>query len=192
MLACCLAYPHSRGNSARSSLAWQGAAAEAAARFALRCQCSPPAPTAIARPLWPHTVGCPQTSFFSRLCTLVGSRALGFPNLTAPNKRLPHFRSLSVPSTLPSSPFCPRQYLPRQYPEAVVQQEAASPPPPLPWSRLVRPFDLRYPAPLVSLRRAAPAMPAQLAASVSSGPSAAPPSWRSPSSRGACGLISSD
>jgi hypothetical protein len=37
-----------RGNSARSALAGQGAAAEAAARFALLCQCSPPATTAIA------------------------------------------------------------------------------------------------------------------------------------------------
>ena len=49
LLACCLTYPH-RGNSARSALAWQGAAAEAAARFALRCQCALPASTAIARP----------------------------------------------------------------------------------------------------------------------------------------------
>ena len=49
LLACCLTYPH-RGNSARSALAGQGAAAEAAARFALLCQCSPPTTTAIARP----------------------------------------------------------------------------------------------------------------------------------------------
>jgi hypothetical protein len=41
LLACCLAYPH-RGNSARSVLAGQAAAAEAAARFALLCQCPPP------------------------------------------------------------------------------------------------------------------------------------------------------
>ena len=49
MLACCLTYPH-RGNSARSALARQGAAAEAAARFALPYQCFPPTTTAIARP----------------------------------------------------------------------------------------------------------------------------------------------
>jgi hypothetical protein len=49
LLACCLTYPH-RGSSARSALAGQGAAAEAAARFALLCQCSPPTTTAIARP----------------------------------------------------------------------------------------------------------------------------------------------
>jgi hypothetical protein len=49
LLACCLTYPH-RGNIARSALAGQGAAAEAAARFALLWQCSPPTTTAIARP----------------------------------------------------------------------------------------------------------------------------------------------
>jgi hypothetical protein len=41
LLACCLTYTH-RGNSARSALAGQRAAAVAAARFALMlCQCSP-------------------------------------------------------------------------------------------------------------------------------------------------------
>ena len=50
LFACCLTYPR-RGNSARSALAGQGAAAVAAARFALLCQCSPPTTTAIgARP----------------------------------------------------------------------------------------------------------------------------------------------
>jgi hypothetical protein len=72
LLACCLTYPH-RGNSARSVMKGQGAAAVAAARFALLCQCSPPTTTAIgsrARAL-ASTVGCPQTSFYSLLCTPV-------------------------------------------------------------------------------------------------------------------------
>jgi hypothetical protein len=64
-LLCCLTYPH-RGNSARSALAGQGAAAAAAAHFALLCQCShllrlPPRARALA-----STLGCPETSFFSR------------------------------------------------------------------------------------------------------------------------------
>ena len=50
LLACLLLNLPKRGNSARSALAGQGAAAEAAARFALRCQCALPASTAIARP----------------------------------------------------------------------------------------------------------------------------------------------
>jgi hypothetical protein len=41
--------------------------------FALLCRCSPPAPTAIARPVPRHAlvsaIGCPKTSFFSLLCT---------------------------------------------------------------------------------------------------------------------------
>jgi hypothetical protein len=50
LLACLLLNLPKRGNSARSALAGQGAAAGAAARFALRCQCALPASTAIARP----------------------------------------------------------------------------------------------------------------------------------------------
>jgi hypothetical protein len=103
-----------RGNIARSALAAQGAAAEAAARFALLCQCSPPtycdchrAPALWPLPL-PRAVHIPPAFRFRarRLC----SRALGFPNRTAPNNRRPHFRSLSVPSataTALQSPVLP-------------------------------------------------------------------------------------
>jgi hypothetical protein len=112
--ACC-SYCLPPGSSARSAIEGQGAAAEAeaAARFALLCQCSPPTPTAIAR--LRSGLCCrlsTQTSFFSLFCTPVVqncSRVLGFPNPTAPNKRLPHFRSLPpvTPYSPPSLQPCP-------------------------------------------------------------------------------------
>jgi hypothetical protein len=94
-------------------------AAVAAARFALLCQCSPPTATAIARPrsglycrlstdlllfAFVHA-GCAHVSLASRT-----SQRL--TNTYSP----PHFRSLPVSSTLPSTPLCPRcQYLPRRH-----------------------------------------------------------------------------
>jgi hypothetical protein len=74
------------------------------ARFAVLCQCPLPAHAAIARPRSGLCccVGCRLSTdsilfaFVHAGCRLC-SRVLGFQNLTAPNKRLPHFRSLSSP-----------------------------------------------------------------------------------------------
>jgi hypothetical protein len=82
---------------------------------ALPCSASLPvaasAPHLLQLPSRAHALvsaaGCPQTSFFSLLCTPV---VLTCPWLPEPQpqrltkQRPPHFRSLSVPSTLPSTP----------------------------------------------------------------------------------------
>jgi hypothetical protein len=73
-----------RGNSARSALAGQGAAAVAAARFALLCQCSPPTTTAIAAHLvFNQPKFLPIATVGPRPSQVVRSTALGvlFPEL---------------------------------------------------------------------------------------------------------------
>jgi hypothetical protein len=94
----------------------------AATHFAPLCQCSLPStprrcpvnykPHLLLLPSRVHALVSEHCRSFTdlhsfRFCARqLCSRVLGFPNLTAPNKRLAHFRSLSFPSILLSTPLC--------------------------------------------------------------------------------------
>jgi hypothetical protein len=112
-------YPHRAQRSALDPH-WQGrggAARLAAARLAV----------AAARAL-ASTVGCPRNPFFSLLCTPVVLTCPWLPRTSQRlNKRLPHFRSLSVPSTLPCTPLCPLPVTPTPVPPTSLDLRSRSP-----------------------------------------------------------------